>query len=623
MKKLYIALSFAAISSSIYAQNNDTKSADKLFARYEYVKAANAYLKLVENDKADGYVYKQLADSYYNMFNTTEAVKWYAKAMETNQDAETYFRYSQMLKANGKYEESNKVMSKFAAAYPNDLRAKSFKENPNYIPKLLKKSPEYTVSALAINSEKSEFGALLKDNNLFFTSARNAAKKNYGWNNEPYLDLYKSTLGDGGNYSEPTAIASLNSQYHDGPITFSTDGKTAYFSSDSFRENLYTKNKAAHLKLGKNNLYKATSNDGETWNDIKPLPFNSAEYSTSNPALSKDGRTLYFSSDMPGGKGGVDIWKVEIKADGSFGTPVCLGGNVNTEGNESFPFIAEDNKTLYFSSNGKQGLGGYDVFSVDLSKNSEAVNLGKPVNSEKDDFSFTFNGSKNFGYFSSNRNGNDDIFTATPICGVDVETIVTNSKTGEILAGAKVSILDSKNNVIATETSNDKGAVSFRVECDQAYTVQVSKDKYEGNTFAIAKSKGPKATVDAKLNPIEEIVTPIEVVLQPIYFEFDKSNITQQGAFELDKLVQVMNDHKDMVIFVKSHTDNIGDDDYNLGLSDRRAKASVQYVISKGISADRISGQGFGEKEPVEKCDRCTKEQNAKNRRSEFLIVKK
>ena len=622
MKNLYLALSFVAVSFSISAQNKDTKTADKLFNRYEYVSAAEEYLKLVEKGKTDGYVYKQLADTYYNMFNTAEAAKWYAKATETPQDAETYYRYAQMLKADGKYDLANKQMQKFVAAAPNDMRAKAFKENPNYIPRLLDKVKLYNVNSLDVSSDKSEFGAVLYNNTLYFTSARNGARKNYGWNEEPFLDIYKADYNTDGTITNAATVTSLNSKYHDGPVTITADGNTLYFSSDSFRENSFEKDKVNKLKLGRNNLYKATK-DGDTWGNITSLPFNSNDYSTSNPSVSRDGKTLYFSSNMPASIGGVDIWKVAINADGSYGTPENLGNKVNTEGNESFPFIADDNKTLFFASSGRQGFGGYDMFEADLSSATEASNLGKPVNSEKDDFSFSFNQTKNIGFMSSNRGGNDDIYGVTPVCGVDVITLVTDAKTGAILANSKVAIVDDKKNVIATEMSNDKGEVKYRVECDKDYVIQASKEGYESNTFAVAKSKGPKAMVAATLQPIDVIITETEIVLKPIFFEYDKSNITQEGAFELDKLVMVMKNNDKIVVMAKAHTDNRGSDRYNLSLSDRRAKSTVQYVISKGIAASRISGKGMGELEPKVVCGKdCTEEQHAENRRSEFLIVK-
>ena len=621
MKNLYIALSFVVISITVSAQNKNTKIADKLFARFEYVDAVKEYQKLIENGKADPYVYKQLADANYNMFNSAEAIKWYKKATETQQDAETYYRYAQMLKAEGKYDDANKQMKKFAAAAPSDLRAKAFNENPNYIPSLLDKTKLFDVKSSEISSDKSDFGAVLYDNSLYFASARNGARKNYGWTEEPFLDIYKADYNTDGTITNASPVTELNSKWHDGPITISADGKTAYFASESYKEKQSSpKDKKANAKYSQVYLFSATKN-GDSWGTPSSLPFNDKSFSNSNPSLSRDGKTLYFSSNRSGSVGGTDIWKVAVNADGTYGEPQNLGNKVNTEGNESFPFIADDNKTLYFASSGKQGFGGLDVYQIDLT-NGEATNLGKPVNTEKDDFAFTFNESKKIGFLSTNRSGNDDIFIVNPICAVDVLIVVTNAKTGEILANASVSILDDKKNVIATQMSNAKGEVSYKVECDRAYVVQASKDGFEGNTFAVTKSKGPKAKVDAALQPIDVIVTETEIILKPIYFEYDKSNITQEGAFELDKLVQVMKNNDKMVILTKSHTDSRGGDKYNLTLSERRAKSTVQYIISKGIDASRISGKGMGELEPKEVCNPCTEAQHALNRRSEFLIVK-
>ncbi len=621
MKNLYTALIFALASATLSAQNKDTEKADKLFEKYEYVDAAQEYLKLVDKGKADNYVYLQLADTYYNMFNSAEAAKWYARAIEQKQQAETYYRYAQMLKANGKYEESNKQMKTFAQLAPNDLRAKAFNENPNYIPKLLDKSKLYEVKPSDVSSDKSDFAAVLYDKTVWFASARNTARKDYGWTDEPYLDIYKADYNDDGTITNAGTVTELNSKWHDGPVTISADGNTMYFSSESFKEKESEKNKKLNAKFSQVYLFKATK-EGEKWGNITALPFNSKEYSCANPSLSRDGKTLYFSSNMPGSIGGIDIWKVAITGD-TYAAPQNLGKMVNTEGNESFPYISDDGNTLFFASAGRPGLGGYDVFQADLSKNTEATNLGKPVNTEKDDFAFTFNKQRKTGFVSSNRNGNDDIFIVNPICGVQLLTVVTDAKTGNILAGASVSVVDDKKNVISTEMSNSKGEVTYRVECNKAYTIQASKDGYEGASFPVNKQDGGEQKVEAKLQPIETIVKETEIVLNPIYFEFDKSNVTREGAFELDKLVQVMKSNPNLTILAKSHTDNRGSDAYNLSLSDRRAKSTVQYVISKGIAKARITGKGFGENEPKVDCkENCTEEQHALNRRSEFLIVK-
>ena len=325
---------------------------------------------------------------------------------------------------------------------------------------------------------------------------------------------------------------------------------------------------------------------------------------------------------MPGSIGGVDIWKVAVNEDGTYGTPENLGNKINTEGTESFPFIADDNTTLYFASRGKPGLGGLDIFKADLAKGTEATNLGMPVNTAKDDFAFSFNKAKNIGFISSNRNGSDDIFEVNPICTVQLLTIVTDAKTDARLNDATITILDEQKNILTTEKSNAEGELMFSVLCNKDYVIQASKDGYESGTFTVIKNQ-QNQTINAPLNPIEPIVTDSEIVLQPIYFEFDKHNITQEGASELDKLVQVMKNDDKLIVLAKSHTDYRGSDSYNLALSNRRAKATVQYVISKGISANRISGKGFGRTEPKIDCkELCTEEQYAQNRRSEFIIVK-
>ena len=621
MRKIYLTLSFVMASGLLSAQNKDTKIADKLFDRYEYVDAANEYLKLTQNGKGDTYVFKQLADSYYSIFNTKEAVKWYAKAVAQKQDAETYYKYAQMLKSEGNYTESDKQMKQFASMVPNDQRAKAFTSNPNYLPTLKGQTKLFDVSKSDISSDKTDFGAVLtNDNSVYFSSARNTSRRNSNWNEEPYLDLYKATYNSNGTISEAVAVSNLNTKWHDGPASVSADGKTMYYGSESFNEKEYTKDKAKKSKFGKIYLYKATFEGGQ-WTNSKPLPFNNAAYDVRNPSLSKDGKTLYFSSNMPGGFGAEDIWKVTINGD-TYGKPENLGSKINTEANESFPFITEDN-TLYFSSNGKEGFGGLDVFKIDLNKASEVINIGAPVNTEKDDFSFTYNTNKKVGFFSSNRTGNDDIYKADPVCAVQAIAVVKDAKTGIVIEQAKVVLVDAKEKTVGNQTTAVNGKAAFGVNCNTAYSFQVSKQGYESGVFGIAKTDGGEVVVEALLTPIMPIITEKEVILQPIYFEYDKSNITQDGAAELDKLVQVMNEYPTMVIFAKSHTDQRGSDRYNLNLSDRRAKSTVQYLVSKGISKDRISGQGFGESEPKVTCDTCTEEQHAQNRRSEFLIVKK
>lgn len=623
MKKIFLILSFVFVSTiSVKAQDSQTAWADKLFKRFEYLDASKEYLKLVGTGIKQNYIYNQLAESYYNMFNTTEAIKWYALSLTQPQEAETYFKYAQMLKASGRYEEANAQMAIFASKNPKDIRAILFNENPNYIPKLLIKQKVFNLQPVTINSDYSDFGPkLANDNTLYFSSSRKISKKKTGWKEESYLDVYQATLLDNDSLSAPTEVEDINTIWHDGPACVSSDGNTIYFSRDSRVINDFEDIKNIKTKFSQMYLFKATKVNNK-WTEAKQLPFNNKSYSISNPSISIDGKTLYFNSNMPGGIGGNDIWKVDVSEGDVYGTPVNLGSKINTEGNEQFPYITDDN-VLYFSSDSRQGLGGLDVYFINLSKTEDAQNLGKPVNSEKDDFSFSFNTKRNLGFFSSNREESDDLYIAKPLCNVESTIHVTNSVTGVALEGANVVILDDKKNIIETKISDVNGNVDFILECNTEYNLQVAKEGFESGVFNIAKNKGGKLIVPAPLNPIEVIIKPTEIVLNPIYFEFNKSNITQEGAFELDKLVQVMKANDKLVIFAKSHTDNRGSDVYNMNLSERRAKSTVQYVLSKGIAASRISGKGFGESEPKADCkETCTEEEHAQNRRSEFLIVK-
>jgi outer membrane protein OmpA-like peptidoglycan-associated protein/tetratricopeptide (TPR) repeat protein len=624
MKKIYILSSALLLSiASMQAQNKDTKEADNLFDRLEYVDAAKAYTKLVEKNKADGYVYKQLADSYYNVFNSQQAVVWYAKAVESTQDAETYFRYAQMLKAEGDNKSAAQQMAIFAKMQPSDARAKAFRNNPEYTTQLKSQAKQYDILKSDVSSDKTDFGAVLTQNNeVFFTSARNTSRKESGMDDQPYLDLYKAIRNTDGTLSQATAVEELNTKWHDGPAAITSDGTTMYYGSESFNESAYQKNKEKHLKFSQIYLYKATKIEGDKWGNSKALPINSKDYSVRNPSISKDGKTLYFSSNMPGGFGGEDIWKVSVDGD-TYGTPENLGANINTEGNESFPSIQDDG-ILFFSSNGRQGFGGYDVFKQNTNtKEQAATNLGAPVNTQKDDFSFSYNLEKNVGYFSSNREGNDDIYQAIAVCGVDATVVVKDAETGKLLSGASVTFVDQKGKNKGNQESNDMGEVKFSVACDEIANFNATRVGYQNGTATMPKSKNGAQSIVINLTPIQPIITETEVILQPIYFEYNQSNITAQGAEELDKLVKVMNQYPTMVIDAKSHTDSRGSDSFNLKLSERRAKATVQYIVSKGISKERITGTGMGETQPKTPCTECTEEEHAQNRRSEFLLIKK
>lgn len=653
MKKILTLLIITSFSlTPILAQNNSTKKADRLFDRLEYVKAAQEYLKLAEKSP-DNYVISRLADAYYNIFNTKDAEKWYAKIINDDPDAEIIFRYAEMLKANGKYKESNVWMSKFSEMKPYDTRAIAFRNTPNYLDKIIKKGKRFNVQNLkGINTISSDFGAFTFDNALYLTSGRkqkgsqNKKYNNYTSDEEYVLDVFKyDVINDV--YINETPLEAINTKYHEGVIAFSPSGDTMYFARETYYSKSYfkdsiVKNGSTTEQVSVINLYRATrctkkeitwKNNGNCnfnkgWN-VTELEINSAYYSMKNPALSCDGKSLYFSSDMPGGFGNYDIYKSEIKDDGSLGEPINLGQKINTEEQEVFPHMCCDN-TLYFSSNGHLGLGGLDVFyskNVD-GKWSNVRNVGLPVNSNSDDFAFKMGDDCTNGFVSSNRAGgvgSDDVYAVKkikPLCDILLESIVVDAKTDLPIDAALTSVKDNTGIINNSKETSEEGLVDYMIECEDEIQLLVSKEGYESKMIDIKLLDIDPPLLKIKLDPIEELIVEEKIVLNPIYFEFDKANITNQAAFELDKLVSIMKKYPKMIIRAESHTDGRGPASYNKLLSERRAKSTTQYVISKGINENRISGFGMGEEDPEIDCSSgCSKDEHAKNRRSEFIIV--
>jgi outer membrane protein OmpA-like peptidoglycan-associated protein/tetratricopeptide (TPR) repeat protein len=629
MKKLHTILLITIMSSlSLTAQNNATKKADKHFSKFQFIDAAEDYMSLVNNGKADEYVYRQLAECYYNVFNTVEAEKWFEKALETSAEPELIYKLAQMQKANGKYAESNANMKKFARMRPADNRSIAFNKNPDYLPKLLEKGKKFNVQNMSINSEAADFGGTINEGAIYITSARDGSRT-YGWNKEPFLDIYVATANADGSYQEPVVLGeNINTKYHEGVVSFSPDGKTMYYSRESFYEKKYEKDSLTNNKYSVLNLYKSVK-IGDVWTAAEPLNINSNNFSVKNPSISLDGSTIYFASDMPGGFGNFDIYKASILDDGSIGEAENLGQKVNTEGQEMFPYISS-NGTLYFSSDGHLGLGGLDVFytkEID-GKMAPIRNVGMPVSSSADDFAFSINEESEMGFVSSNRDGgkgSDDVYAIKklqPLCDVLISTVITDAETNAPLAGAYVSLFDKDENIITSKTTDANGLVEFMVECEDVNIITATANDYESAKVTTIPTSEEETQVDIALDPIEEIIVANLVELNPIYFDFDKSNITAKAAFELDKLVQVMNKYPQISISAESHTDSRGSATYNESLSERRAKTTVQYVISKGIDADRISGVGKGENSPKVDCSKgCSEEEHQLNRRSEFIII--
>jgi len=540
-----------------------------------------------------------------------------------------------MLKANGKYKLSNKWMNKFVELRPADNRATSFLKNPNYLPKIISKGKRFNVQNLDINSEYSDFGGTLNNNKLYITSSRNTVglfdlgrwitqRISYGWNNEPYLDIYSFDVTDSGSYLNEDYLGSnINTKYHEGLASFDNEGNM-YISRESFYENEYVKDPESNNITSLIGIYKISKGD----KNVVALNINSVEYSVKNPSLSSDGKSIYFSSDMPGGYGNFDIYKGDIDEKGNINNVENLGQKVNTEGQEMFPFIGDKNN-LYFSSDSQLGLGGLDVFftkEVD-GKWASVRNVGIPVNSNADDFAFNINEATGEGFVSSNRSGgkgSDDIYSIKrliPICDVLLTANVMDAKTKLGIDSATTSISDKEGNIASTKISSSVGVTEFMLVCEEAGKLIVSKEGYNSKIVDLRMSNEEFTSINVMLDPIEKIIVAEKIELDAIYFDFDKSNIKAEAAFELDKLVQIMNKYPEMTVSIESHTDSKGPSSYNQRLSERRAKTTSQYVISKGIDSSRLISTGKGESSPVVDCTNCSKEEDQLNRRSEFIIT--
>ncbi len=641
MKKSLIILFLISNVLSGYSQ---TEVADKFFKGYDYYRATELYLEAVKKGDSSEHVLTRLGDCYYNNSNIKSASLWYGKALKKYPEKinpEYIYKYVQTQRSLSKYEEAKKWIEIFKDHKTNDKRLRD--EDQFDIQKFEKlKSTEkvyVTLENLDINTTYSEFGAFVKDNTLYFSSTRTKdtitdEKKLYQWNKEPFLSIYQSkidTTGQKATLQEAENINSnsLNTDYHEGSLVISNDGKTLYFT----RINLNKGGKLKYDKEGTSNVkIFSAKKQGDEWVDITALPFNDKTYSSGSPALSPDGKTLFFSSDRPGGFGQTDIYKVDIKEDGTFGEPENLGADINTEGRENFPFVAKDS-TLYFSSDAHLNLGLYDIFKSNILKSYikevEIENLGAPYNSGYDDFAFYVDTETQVGYLSSNRpngKGGDDIYSfSINKCKQTIFGTTKNKKTLELLPKAIVKLVDENGRIIERVTSDEKGEYEFtNVECDKKYTIIGEKPVFKSDQKEIATSiiNGDKVNVDLLLTPL---IIDNEIVINPIFFDYNKSNIRPDAAYELENIVAVMRVHSNMVIKIEAHTDSRGKKSYNEKLSDRRAKSTRDYIFSRGISKDRIeSAIGYGESQLINRCKdrvKCSEAEHQENRRSKFIII--
>ncbi len=641
LNKLVWCVLFCSLNFVTFAKGKPSlKRADKYYKNTEYSKAAEEYKRLDYGRRTDTYIYLQLADCYDRLDRIVEASKYYGKAILKDPDvsADIYYRYAKVLQKSGRQEVARDMMDDFAELAPTDSRAKDFLHNPDAYYDLSKLPEKFMFQESGLNDRfYDDFGAVLtKNDTLYFVSNRTKQEKKFmrkifevrdKYKRRPNYDIYQAEFKS---VQEPIFTATrlkgrINRRFNDGIVAPSlNDDKKMYFASESYRYPRYRNNKTVKHRDRIMNLFQATLKN-KKWKKIKKLPFTTAGYTYQSPSVSPDGKYLYFASNMEGSYGELDIWRVELLEDDDYGEPENMGSVINSGTRNDYPFVSEDN-ILYFSSDRWGGYGGFDIYSIDLNDSkAKAVNIGAPINSARDDFAFTYYPDRKIGFFSSNRIGRTDIYKAIPICKVDIELRVKNKSFNKEVSDAIIEFTNSRRR-IENKAVTDKGGIALgQLGCDDSYSIKVSHPDYLDEIVEISVKQGDsKQIIEVLLHPLEELMIEEDrITLEEIHFAFDQKEITLESKFELDKLVKVMKRYVSMRIKVASHTDSKGRAEYNLKLSQDRAKATVEYLISQGIEQERLEYQGYGSQDLKIKCEPCTEWEDAQNRRSEFIILSK
>ncbi len=626
-KSLLLSFLFPVL---VFSQQKEIKKAEEKFNDGHYVESIKIFENLIDKGVETADILEKLGDANYLNANYAEANKWYSKryASTPETDSEHHYRYAQTLKSVGLLQESKSQMVIFENKRPNEIRTK-FHKNESKEKSMITFS---NIKMLPINSKFSDYGTAIKGDTIIFASARDFVldNKTYARTNQSYTSLYQSIKTPNGIFSSPKLFSKASfSIYHEATPVFTKDGKTMYYSQNQ----LANKSKRK-LVNGLFKLYQSVLVDGK-WKNKGIVSLNQNDsVRMANPALSPDGKYLYFASDLKGSFGNSDLFKVAINTDGSFGTIEHLSDKINTEGSETFPFITEDN-TLIFASDGHSGLGGLDLFSIDLSdKNAVAINLGPAINSAFDDFALTMNVEMNQGYYTSNRpggTGDDDLYSFdSAVIPVTITGTIIDVVTKEIIPNATIILLDKDNNEIAKIQSDSKGDfVLNNIKRDADYKIKVQQNNYVPveKSIVIAKKDVNETIAIQKEVPIIQAETDLSnlLALNIIYFDTDKSVIRKDAKTELDKVVAIMNQYPQINVEIGSHTDSRESKAYNVSLSQRRANATLKYLVSKGIDKTRLTAKGYGESQLVNQCKngvRCSNAEHQKNRRSTFIVKK-
>jgi outer membrane protein OmpA-like peptidoglycan-associated protein len=479
--KLIIAISSLLIANEVFAQEMTLKKGENYYKTYSYSESIKKYEGITDKTTE---INRRLAESYYNIGKFNKSEEYWAKVVaDSSKTADDIYRYAAVLAMNKKYQESEKWMTEFNLLAANDKRGQLWVNNKGFYEKLQEEKGLFKIWALNINTEQQDFGTAYFKDKIVFASTRQPVqmiKKEWNWNELPFLDIYVAEIDSNLQFSSYEKFnKDINKKYHEGPATFNEKGDFMAFT----RNNYLGKSKEGVIKL---QLYTSEFKDNK-WQKPVSMSFNSNEYSVGHASLTQSGDTMYFASDMPGGIGGVDIYRIYRKNDGGWSNPENLGNRINTEGNEMFPFIHPEGM-LFFASDGLLGLGGLDVFVSKVSANSfsEPENVGVPVNSNYDDFAFILDKKQESGYFSSNRpegKGDDDIYNFLLLKPFRFGKLIRGTAMqpdSSVLSEVLVNLYDDKKNVIGTITTAENGKYEFEAEQDKNYSLDGVKNLYSG-----------------------------------------------------------------------------------------------------------------------------------------------
>ncbi|GAB3825617.1 OmpA family protein [Pontibacter rugosus] len=607
---------------------------DKRFGAEEYERAIEYYKQALSKSDNIGEVNYKIAESYRLSNRIAQAEPHYKAALDASYRKEdAYYYYALALKANGKYEEALRQMQDYVrVGTSSQLKSMAAREleNLQQLDEILGMNQRYKVENLeALNTEASEFAPYVLDNELIFSSTRGAGKEYLG-NGEGFLDVFAITLTDTAAEMGGAArkYEGINVEgLHDALATFTNEGRTMVFA----RGNEGTKKGRQNVDLF------ISQRRASGWSEPKPLSINDTEAWDSSPAFSPDGKTLYFSSSRRGGLGGMDIYKSTLDDNGRFSRPENLGPEINTPGNETFVSVGPDG-TVYVASDGLPGLGNLDLFRI---QDGKPINMGQPVNSPGDDFGIYFvNGQ--YGFFSSNRDGGkggDDLYRFVKSARKQVDFFVDGTLF-QLRDGARqrtavpnhtIILQDEAGVKLRTISTDASGQFTFALDSASTYFLVAEKlGFFTARQQITTKGKMPaQSELTQEVNEVRltatlvlnQIVKEKAIVLENIFYDFDKANIRPDAAVELNKLVQILKDNPGISIELSSHTDARGSDVYNQDLSQRRAESAVAYIISQGIDRSRITARGYGESRPVVRNAK-TEAEHQRNRRTEFKVVR-